>query len=152
MKTKTQASLIGDGQRLVSATIHGYAIPTYDDGFGRLFVWQTTLGNFGMVGAIVRAQTLEDAYSICEDEFFPAGDEAAAEDSAEIEACEDEEDKIHLQNCFEEAYGYRGNGRKEKDGSMSYVYAKDLNGDSLDLLTPELLARLEITLQIENGE
>jgi hypothetical protein len=36
------------------------------------------------------------------------------------------------------------------DGTLSMIYAKDLNGDSLELLTPELLERLEITLQIEN--
>ena len=29
------------------------------------------------------------------------------------------------------------------------IYAKDLNGDFLDRLTPELLSRLEISLQIE---
>jgi len=35
---------------------------------------------------------------------------------------------------------------------LSFIYAKDLNGDSLDLLTPELLAELEITLDIETTE
>ncbi len=152
MKTQTQSALITGGQSLVSATIRGHAIPTYDDGFGPLFVWQTTLGNFGMVGGIVRAQTWEDAYSICEDEFFPAGDEDAAKDYAEVEAREDEKEKRHLQACWDEAFGYRSNSRREKDGTQSSIYAKDLSGDSLDLLTPELLARLEITLQIENED
>lgn len=151
MKTKTHSALISDDQRLVSAKGQfGRAIPVYDDGFGPLFVWQTSLGNFGMVGGIVRAQTWEDAYSICEDEFFPAGDEDARKDQAVIDAMECDEERAHAQACFDEAFGYRGNSRKEKDGTLSIIYAKDLSGDRLDLLTHELLARLEITLQIED--
>ena len=32
------------------------------------------------------------------------------------------------------------------------IYAKDLNGDRLDRLTPELLAELEISLAITENE
>src|SRR5688572_29721892 len=67
MKTQT-ASLITDEQRLVGATSRfGSAIPVYDDGFGQLFINRDSMG----ISGIVRAQTWEDAYSICEDEFFP---------------------------------------------------------------------------------
>lgn len=153
MKTKHVSSLITDDQALVSAAGRfGHSIPTYDDGFGQLYVWQTTLGNFGIVGGIVRAQSWEDAYSICEDEFFPAGDVDAAKDHAEIEALPEGKERDHLQACWDEAYGYRGNSRKEADGSRSSVYAKDLNGDRLDVLTAELLAQLEITLEIVANE
>lgn len=59
---------------------------------------------------------------------------------------------------FREAFGFRPNGPragKRPDGSPRDpighgIYAKDLNGDSLDLLTPELVAELGITLEIEN--
>lgn len=97
------------------------------------------------ISGIVRAQTWEDAYSICEDDFFPAADEDAARDHEDIKT-------PHDQDCWDEAYGYRGNGRKMEDGSISYIYAKDLNGDALDLLTPKLLAQLEITLEITGNE
>jgi len=147
MKTHTKSSLITDDQRLVSATSRfGHSIRVYDDGFGQLFIHRDSMG----ISGIVRAQTWEDAYSICEDEFFPAADEDANEESAKIEAMPDGEDKNHEQACWDEAYGYRSNTRREKDGSTSSIYAKDMNGDALDVLTPELLAALEITITIEN--
>lgn len=142
--------LINDTQQLVSAkTKSGHSIQTYDDGFGPLFVWQDTLGNFGRVSGIVRAQTWEDAYAILEDEFFPAGDEDASEAQKEIEQCTDDEERNHLQACWDEAYGWRNSGsRRMPDGTLSMIYAKDLNGDRLDTLTHELLSQLEITLEI----
>lgn len=151
MKTNTLASnrpsLITDEQRLVGAKSRfGHAIPVYDDGFGRLFIHRDSMG----ISGIVRAQTWEDAYSICEDEFFPAGDAEANEERNRLEAMPEGSERDHACVCWDESYGYRNNTRKEKDGSLSSIYAKDLNGDALDVLTPELLAQLEITLQIEN--
>lgn len=67
---------ITDEQRLVSVTNEfGRSIPVYDDGYGPLWIHRDSMGITG----VVRARTWEDAYSICEDEFFPAGDEEAAE-------------------------------------------------------------------------
>jgi len=141
--------LITDNQSLISAKSRfGHSIPVYDDGFGPLFIHRDSMG----ISGIVRAQTWEDAYSICEDEFFPSGDEDANEEMARIESMPDGDEKNHEQACFDEAYGYRGNGRKMDEGSTSYIYAKDLNGDSLDRLTPALLASLEITLEITDNE
>jgi len=149
MKTRTKSDLITDEQSLVSAKSRfGHAIPVYDDGFGPLFIHRDSMG----ISGIVRAQTWEDAYSICEDEFFPAGDEDAAKDFAEIEATPEGEERDHLRACWDEAYGYRGNSLRLKDGTQSSIYAKDLNGDSLDLLTPELVAQLEITLEIVSND
>ena len=141
--------MITDDQSLVSAASRfGTPIPIYDDGFGPLWIHRDSMG----ISGIVRAQTWEDAYSICEDEFFPAGDDEAAEAMAEIEALPEGKERAHLEACFEEAYGYRPNGaRRMQDDSLSYIYAKDLNGDSLDSLTPELLAELEITLVITDN-
>ena len=140
MKTE----LINDSQSLIGATMRDgrIKVPVYDDGYGPLFIHRDSMG----ISGIVRAKTWEDAYSICEDEFFPAGDEDAAEEMDRIDSMPDGKERNHAQACFDEAYGYRGNGRKESDGSISYIYAKDLNGDSLEILTPSLLAALEITL------
>ena len=145
----TMKTLITDEQTLSGAKSRfGHAIPVYDDGFGQLYIHRDSMG----ISGIVRAQTWEDAYSICEDEFFPAGDEEAGEEMERIEAMEDSPDKDHEQACWDEAYGYRNNTRREEDGTLSSIYAKDLNGDHLDLLTPLLLAELEITLDIKNNE
>lgn len=141
MKTK----MINDEQSLVSAKFgHGTPIAVYDDGYGPLFIHRDSMG----ISGIVRARTWEDAYSICEDEFFPAGDEEASEEYERIEAMEDGEDKNHEQACWDESYGYRGNSRHMPDGSTSSIYAKDLNGDSLTRLTPELVEHLGIILEI----
>jgi hypothetical protein len=141
-------SLINDTQRLIGATQRGHKIPTYDDGYGPLFIHRDSMG----ISGIVRAKTWEDAYSICEDEFFPAGDEDANAEAQKIEAMPDGEEKSHEQACWDEAYGYRGGGREESDDSLSCIYAKDLNGDSLDLLTQKMIEEWEITLEIEEGE
>jgi len=140
--------MINDAQMLVSAASRfGHPIRTYDDGFGPLWIHRDSMG----ISGIVRAQTWEDAYSICEDEFFPAADEDAAADYEEIEALPEGKERDHLEACWEESFGYRGNSRKEEDGSLSSVYWKDLNGDALDRLTPALVAELEITLEIESA-
>ncbi len=77
MATKTQDNLIQDGDSLVSACHKNsrYAINVYDDGFGPLWISRNSIGITG----IVRAQTWEDAYSICENEFFPEADESMEE-------------------------------------------------------------------------
>ena len=70
--TKTN-NLIKDGDTPVSARYKNsdYPIQIYDDGFGPLFISRNSIG----INGIVRAQTWEEAYSICEDEFFPEADE-----------------------------------------------------------------------------
>lgn len=141
--------LITDEQELIGAKSRfGHDIPIYDDGFGRLFIHRDSMG----ISGIVRAQTWEDAYSICEDEFFPAGDEEAFKEMIEIEAMPDGSEKNHLQACWDESYGYRGNARKMPDGSLSSIYARDLNGDSLDALTKELMDELEITIEVRDRD
>jgi hypothetical protein len=140
---------ITDSQSLVSAkTRFGNPIPVYDEGLGPLWIHRDSMG----ISGIVRAQTWEDAYSICEDEFFPDGDEEAADEMARIEAMSDGDERRHLQACWDEAYGYRPNGRRTVEGRYSHIYAKDLNGGHLDRLTDSLLAELEITLEIKENE
>ncbi len=63
--------MITDNQRLVKVTNeYGREIPTYDDGYGPLWIHRNSSGITG----VVRARTFNDAYSICEDEFFPECD------------------------------------------------------------------------------
>ena len=124
--------LISDGQSLIGATNRfGRAIEVYDDGFGPLWIHRHSMG----ISGIVRAQTWEDAYSICEDEFFPEASETLAELMDNV--------------LFHESFGFRPNGPNKNDMRNHGIYAKDLDGDFLDRLTPKLLNRLEISLQIE---
>lgn len=190
-------AMIADTQSLNGAkTRFGHSIPTYDDGFGPLWIHRDSMG----ISGIVRAQTWEDAYSICEDEFFPECnltiDEIVKEygfkrehvkivfdsntreerpakypedypdgklakrisflrwDTVETPAPDAWADN----ELFQEACGFRPNGRrsmkdgKDRDPIGHGIYAKDLNGDCLDRLTPKLLAELEITLDISENE
>lgn len=183
--TTTQAAspkgpLITDEQSLDSAAYaSGTPIKTYDDGYGPLWVHQNSLGITG----IVRARTWEDAYSICEDEFFPAGDDFDPEEFKTIymsrrelwlhehgnswEAwqalTEQERDEIVYHGsgkdvpfagefsdhpCWQEQYGFRNNARKEADGTLSSIYAKDINGDRLEPLTPEFARELGVVVKV----
>jgi len=74
---KSLVAQIADEQSFDGATYSGgnYTIKTYDDGSGPLWLSRNSIG----INGIVRAQTWEDAYSICEDEFFPEADETLAE-------------------------------------------------------------------------
>lgn len=67
--------LIQDGQALVSATHNGHPLPVYDDGFGPIWLFVQSLGPV----ALVRAQSWEDAWAICEDEFFDEANETVEE-------------------------------------------------------------------------
>lgn len=197
-----QNDLIKDGESLISARFKGSGteIPVYDDGFGPLYIHRDSMG----VRGIVRAQTWEDAYGICEDEFFPEATETMEEIIKEygfrrehkkvirskesipeairpeqlgpyekIADLEDYSDNGRLpeglflrwvtietpepdawseNELFCEAFGFRPNGPNSTDTLKHGIYAKDLNGDSLDRLTRELLDHLGIELTIETDE
>ena len=189
--------LIADEQRIESATHNGRKIPVYDDGYGPLWIHFNSLG----VSGIVRARTFEDAYGICEDEFFPEASETVEElrkeygfrrehvrivrdpstgterdcapedftdggklpagmfvrwETRETPCAEDDEHGWTENELFCEAYGFRPSGPrsgKREDGSPRDpighgIFAKDLNGDRLEELTPELLAQLGIELEV----
>jgi hypothetical protein len=189
--------VITDNQLLTGATTsEGYDIPVYDDGFGPLWIHRCSIG----ISGIVRAQTWEDAYSICEDEFFPEADEAvdelikeygfrrehkkvvrdasvlvAGEHTAAGERFEQYPDdypdgKLRPEfirwetvetpdpdawtenELFCEGFGFRPNGPNDRDTRNHGIYAKDLNGDYLERLTPELIANLQITLHIKEWD
>jgi hypothetical protein len=190
--------LIQDSQRLVSAAYDpsGYAINTYDNGFGPLWISRNSLG----INGIVRAKTGETAYSICEDEFFPEADESIEQIQKEygferehVKIVKDQSvlvasgickvgeriarfpddypdgklvpvflrwETIETRNpdawpdneLFQEAFGFRPNGPNVRDTLNHGIYSKDLNGDSLDLLTPQLIYDIGIKLTIEEEE
>lgn len=191
------ATLITNSQRLIGAsTQDGYSIRIYDDGYGPLFISRNSIGIYG----IVRARTWEDAYSICEDEFFDEAQETIEEliqeygfkrehikiihpllEDGSINTTVEKDATLYDYNLsggrlldgqfirwetretpapdawtenelFQEAFGFRPNGRNHTDKIGHGIYSKDLNGDTLDLLTPQLLAHLGITLQIEDEE
>lgn len=51
---------------------------------------------------------------------------------------------------FQEAFGFRPNGANASDKHKHGIYSKDLNGEHLDLLTPELATELQLNLVIES--
>lgn len=187
----TATTLIRDDQSLTGAKSRsGYSIPVHDDGFGPLWIHRHSIG----ISGIVRAQTWEDAYSICEDEFFPEADETIEEIRAEYnkkretvkiirrkgyagevvallehypldekgfefvrwetrETPAEEGEELWPENAlFQEAFGFRPNGPNSRDTLKHGIYSKDLNGDRLEPLTAELLAELELTLEIQDNE
>lgn len=191
MSTTKQSDLINDAQSLIGATYgHGnYNLPVYDDGFGPLWIHRDSMG----VSGIVRAKSFQDAYEICEDEFFPEADKTVEElikeygfkrahekmvsDGSAVrparypadypngtlapeltfvhwKTVETPDPEAWIENeMFQEAFGFRPNGPNERDIQKHGVFAKDLNGDSLELLTAELIEDLYITLNIrEEGE
>lgn len=143
----TPRPLITDDQTLSGATGRfGHKIEVYDDGFGPLWIHRDSMGITG----IVRAQKWSEAYEIAEDEFFPEASET-------IEEMKKDYGEDFMENpLWQEAFGTRPNGPRPgkwengtpKDPLGHGIYAKDLNGDRLDPLTPELLKELEIKLEI----
>jgi hypothetical protein len=169
-----------------------YAIKTYDDGFGPLWISRNTLG----INGIVRAQTWEDAYGICEDEFFSEADKSIDEivkeygfDRKHVKVVKDATVTVSVSPCvagerleifpddypegklvpqfvrwatietpnldgwadnelFQESYGFRENGANSTDVHKHSIYQKDLNGDYLDQLTPEIVVEMGIALDI----
>jgi hypothetical protein len=126
-----------------------YPVRVYDDSWGTVFIHRDS----GGINGIVRAQTWEDGYGICEDEFFPEADETAEElQKAYGPGGEDGDGETEwTENAlFQDAYGFRPNGPNDRDTVKHGIYAKDLNGDHLDSLTRKLRAELDIALTVSN--
>jgi len=120
------------------------------------------------VQGIIRAQSWADAYEIAEDEMFDdcdlTHDEIVKEYGFRVEYVqpygsgvtsreETPDPEAWPENpLFQEAYGFRPNGMRDHSKPMSHIYAKDLNGESLDLLTPAMMADLGIVLNITTNE
>jgi hypothetical protein len=118
----------------------GKPLSVYDGGMGPLWVYRESLGIVG----IVRASTFEDAYSIVEDEFMSEADQTWEEIAKDCDCANPDDLMDNAQ--FQEAYGFRPNGPNGRDTMKHGIYSHDLNGESLDLLTPKLMKHLGLTL------
>lgn len=141
MKTTLENSMIQDNEQFLGAFTQmpykgaqRFAQKTYDDGYGPLWLLRDSMGILG----IVRARTWEDAYEIAEDEVFP---KVSVEEQASWEKEYGEE--FHESPLWQEAFGFCPNGG---------YYEKDLNGEYLELLTPELCEALNLHLLIKRTE
>lgn len=117
-----------------------HAVRVYDDGHGPLWVYRESLGICG----VIRASSWEDAWSIVEDEFLAEAD-GTWEDIAKECDCDDPETLMD-NAIFQECHGFRPNGQNSRDVHGHGIYARDLNGESLDLLTPKLLEHLKLVI------
>lgn len=125
--------MINDEESLHGATTRfGNSIRIWDDGFGDLWVYRNSMG----VKGIVRAEAWEDAFSCVVDEIM--------DDADSSDPC----NRIDSEGNLPEGVLFRGNGVPSQKGLESNLAADDINGSSLDKLTPILLAELEITLDI----
>jgi hypothetical protein len=126
----------------------GRTLQTYTDGYGPLFILRDSMGILG----IIQASTWEDAWSIAEDEFFPEADEATWEAIAQECDCANPEELMD-NAIFQDAYGFRPNGRNSGDKHGHGIYQRDLNGEALDQVTEAILAsRYDVTVTLQEGE
>ena len=110
-------------------------IKVYDDGIGPLWVYRNSLGIVG----IVRAQTWEDAYDTILDEILvPLSPEDVEEYAYDPDGGGNRE-----RGELAEGHHYMANA-----GTSTGIVSTDLNGESLDELTPEMVADWDIKLVI----
>jgi hypothetical protein len=126
---------------------HGEAIDIVDSNASdsaKLYVLQNSLGIVG----IVRADSWEDAWEVAEDELFPEADESTWAGVAKECGFEGDEEELMNDAVFQENYGFRPNGPNVHDQFKMGLYQKDLNGESLDLLTDALATRLGLVIEL----
>ena len=127
---------------------YGNAIPVWDDGFGPLWVYRDEMGIVG----IVRAQTWHDALDCAYDELLKpiADDEIPEAYGFDSQAALDAAVALARDGRCEypdldEGYSYQSNSTGNGIVAPSY-------NEALDELTPALLARLGIVLDIVRDE
>ena len=145
--------MINDNQKLVSVTKDGYSVPMYDDSYGQLYVLRDSMSLLG----VIRATTWETAYEIAEDKFFPEADESIEDLQRDYGPGGRDQNlwkgiplQWHENPLFVESYGFRPNGPNKKDKRNHGIYAKDLNGDYLEALTPALCHELSLVVTVED--
>ena len=116
---------------------YGNDIAFYDDAYGPLWAYRDDGGLRGLV----RAQTWESAYECVLDEILKPIPEDEVEEAYNTEDQGDAEyPELH------EGYQYQPNA------TGTGIVAIDLNGESLDELTPELLAQLQWTIEFSEED
>ena len=128
-------TIINDEQSLKSVKSRfGNDIRFWDEGFGPLYVYRETLGVVG----VVRAMSWHDAWECVVDEIMCDADP------------KDPDNHPDQYGNLPEGIHWRGSGVPSNEGLESPVAAEDLNGSSLDELTPELLSELELKIELES--
>jgi len=124
-----------------------HPVKLYIEGIPGDPLW-TLRDSMGIVG-VVQSATWGDAYSAAEDELFPEAGETWEEIAKECECpAEDLVDDV----VFNENYGFRPNGANATDVLRHGLYAKDLNGERMEELTPELAVLLRLSIEWEETE
>jgi len=155
----------------------GTPLLTYDDGFGPIYVYRDANGTT----AVIRALSWEDAYQIVDDEIFNPIDSAELHEAYGYRVKTDApcygakvfhaffEDypnnaDIGLFATLEQAQAaclkdavYHGRDlvegyRYQSNATGTGVVSFDLNGESLDLLTPQLAEDLGLVLDIREDD
>ena len=146
----------GDFDTVITGAVNEYGreIKVYDDGYGPIWGLYDSMGLVGLV----RASTFEAAYKISEDELFPEAqetiDELIAEYGEESESNSRDDDGygpiwgLYDSEGFQEAYGFRPNGRNETDVIGHGIYQKDINGEWLVELGREELREQGIKIDV----
>ncbi len=124
-----------DEQALLGATVRGHTLRTWDEGFGPLWVYRESLGAVG----VVRARTWEEANECVTDEIMHDAD------------FNDPDNRPDKDGNLPDGVHFRSSGVPANEGLSSPLAAEDLNGSSLDRLTPELAAELEIEVELDDG-
>jgi len=116
-------------------TEFGNDVPCWDDGIGPAWIMRDSMG---IVGVII-AQTWETAYECAIDELLPDGEIPPLDFADDHEAA-----------CWEEANSWRGSGTPSNPALKLPVAAHDLNGETLEPLTVELVRKLGLKLKFSN--
>jgi hypothetical protein len=125
-------------------TLHGNPMRFWDDGFGPLWLYCNSLGPLG----VVRATSFEDAWGACVDEIL---DGATQEDVEDALSCLPLEDAVRVSAAGDlpEGFGFRNSGEPSSDDPAVFgaIYQEDLNGSSLEVLTPVRAEELGIEVR-----
>ena len=115
---------------------HGTEIPIYNSNENNVYILRNTMGILG----ICTARDIQQALEITEDEFYQEAEET-------LERIIEEYGENYFDNpLFQEKYGFRPSGANIKDKIGHGIYQKDLNGESLELLTIETIEKLDLRI------
>lgn len=129
-EAEEEAARVTEGREVLDGTC---ALRWYDDGYGKLWVYGESIGARG----VVRAPTWEAAWEVTINEIMDEATYAEMIDDCGLTAEEVQE----LEDGGELPEGYY-----HRDGGE--LSSWDLNGSSLDLLTPELAESLGLTVNV----
>jgi hypothetical protein len=122
---------------LKNITVKGSESSFWDEGYGDIYIYRETMGIVGFV----RALNWEEAYECLTDEIMP--------DAPPFEEWDQEEqDAYKRDGTLPEGYHHRG-GTPSNKQLKEPIAAEDLNGSSLDKLTPKMMADWDIVVTWE---